>query len=88
MLTPPLSAVVARSCCFRRGSTAAAVMQALLTEDSEWSAVANLDAFFSKVYTYYVEKGFWCMITARITNLLSVARARTQSKGTRGAGLL
>lgn len=33
--------------------------------------MTNLDAFFCKVYTYYVEKGFWCMIAARITNLLS-----------------
>ena len=51
----------------------AASVQALLTEESEWSAISNLDAFFSKVYTYYIEKGFWCMIAARVTNLMSVS---------------
>ena len=48
------------------------LLQAFLNDESQadWSAVTNLDAFFCKVYTYYVEKGFWCMIVARITNLL------------------
>ena len=50
-----------------------ALGHALLTADSAWSAVSNLDAFFTKVYTYYVERGFWCMIATRLTNLLTLA---------------
>jgi hypothetical protein len=50
-----------------------------LTEGSEWSAISNLDAFFTKVYVYYVEKGFWCMVATRITNIMSVTQAREES---------
>ncbi len=53
--------------------------QALLSEGSEWSAISNLDAFFTKVYVYYVEKGFWCMIATRITNIMSVTQMREES---------
>ena len=34
---------------------------------------ANLDEFFGWVYEYYVEKGYWCMILSRITNLITLA---------------
>jgi hypothetical protein len=63
--------------CSYRGS-----VQALLNDEShsDWSAITNLDAFFCKVYTYYVEKGFWCMIAARITNLLSVEQSRERDR--------
>jgi len=47
--------------------------QALLSSEPEWRAISNLDAFFTKVYTYYVEKGFWCMIATRITNIVTLA---------------
>lgn len=35
-----------------------------------WGIIANLDSFFFKMYNYYVEKGFWCIIVSRLTNLL------------------
>lgn len=50
-------------------------LQAALLEDQDslgWGAVTNLDAFFSKVYYYYVEEGFWCIVVTRATNLITL----------------
>eukprot|EP01006_Ploeotia_vitrea_P037044 TRINITY_DN66083_c9_g5_i1.p1 TRINITY_DN66083_c9_g5~~TRINITY_DN66083_c9_g5_i1.p1 ORF type:complete len:906 (+),score=442.87 TRINITY_DN66083_c9_g5_i1:42-2759(+) len=41
-------------------------------EQRESFAVNNLDAFFTHVYQYFVENGFWPMIVSRLTNLLSL----------------
>jgi hypothetical protein len=42
-------------------------------EKTETLNVANLDAFFSQLYEYYLEKGFWCIVVSRVTNLFTVA---------------
>ncbi|KAK9866340.1 hypothetical protein WJX84_000061 [Apatococcus fuscideae] len=41
-------------------------------ESYEWSAIANLDHFFTRIYRYYEEKGFSTIATARICNLLAL----------------
>ncbi len=41
--------------------------------DRTWEPIQNLDAFCSKVYNYYVEKGFWCIVTSRLTSLVNLA---------------
>ncbi|KAJ3380358.1 autophagy protein atg9 [Entophlyctis sp. JEL0112] len=35
-----------------------------------WSRIDNLDSFLERVYTYFVEKGFYAIILARLSNLL------------------
>jgi hypothetical protein len=38
--------------------------------DREDLGIPNLDVFFSRVYSYYVHKGFWCIVTQRLLKLL------------------
>lgn len=46
----------------------------LLTEENyEWGAYSNLDRFFSRLYSYYLEKGFWVILLSRVLNLLTLA---------------
>jgi autophagy-related protein 9 len=40
---------------------------------AEWGGVADLDQFFARMYAYYRERGFLCIVLARITHLLSLA---------------
>lgn len=39
---------------------------------AEWSAESDLDGFFSSLYTYYYEHGFWCIVLSRLTRLMCV----------------
>ena len=50
-------------------------LQALLHSEKvqTWSGIDNLDAFFMKVYEYFVQTGFWGIILARFINLLYVS---------------
>lgn len=41
-------------------------------ESYEWEAVANLDQFFQRIYSYYVEKGFAVILVSRVLNLLAL----------------
>ena len=46
----------------------------LLTEENyEWGAYSNLDRFFLRLYSYYLEKGFWVILLSRVLNLLTLA---------------
>ena len=49
-------------------------MGTLLQDGTEekWEAISDLDAFFSRVYDYFNERGLRCIITARIINLLTL----------------
>ena len=49
-------------------------MGTLLQDGAEekWEAISDLDAFFSRVYDYFNERGLRCIITARIINLLTL----------------
>lgn len=50
--------------------------EALLHQEGDaqsFGPVANLDAFFSRVYSYYVEEGFWCIVLTRLTGLVTLA---------------
>mmetsp|Transcript_4303 Transcript_4303/g.12400 ORF Transcript_4303/g.12400 Transcript_4303/m.12400 type:complete len:983 (-) Transcript_4303:227-3175(-) len=44
----------------------------LESSDVEWSAMPNLDLFFTRVYSYYEEKGFWVAVAARVSNLVAL----------------
>jgi hypothetical protein len=39
-------------------------------ETSKWGAVTDLDDFFQRVYQYYCDKGFWCIFTRWLCELL------------------
>ncbi len=46
----------------------------LLTEENyEWGAYSNLDRFFSRLYSYYLEKGFSVILLSRVMNVLTLA---------------
>ena len=49
-------------------------MGTLLQDGTEekWEAISDLDAFLSRVYDYFNERGLRCIITARIINLLTL----------------
>ena len=34
--------------------------------------IRNLDAWFQALYQYYKEKGFYCIVTSRVVNLLTL----------------
>lgn len=36
----------------------------------QWVPISDLDAFFTSMYQYYDEKGFACVVAARLTRLL------------------
>eukprot|EP00735_Rhodelphis_limneticus_P008705 TRINITY_DN2204_c0_g1::TRINITY_DN2204_c0_g1_i1::g.6795::m.6795 TRINITY_DN2204_c0_g1::TRINITY_DN2204_c0_g1_i1::g.6795 ORF type:complete len:643 (-),score=90.70,sp/Q8RUS5/ATG9_ARATH/39.49/7e-154,APG9/PF04109.11/8.2e-128,DUF4231/PF14015.1/1.3e+04,DUF4231/PF14015.1/0.033 TRINITY_DN2204_c0_g1_i1:613-2541(-) len=38
-----------------------------------WEAISNLDLFFERLYNYYLEKGFICIVIKRILNLMTLA---------------
>eukprot|EP00743_Colponemidia_sp_Colp-15_P003505 GILK01003783.1.p1 GENE.GILK01003783.1~~GILK01003783.1.p1 ORF type:complete len:674 (+),score=105.22 GILK01003783.1:92-2113(+) len=38
-----------------------------------WEAIPNLDKFFSNIYNYFYEKGYRCIIAARLSSLLTLA---------------
>jgi autophagy-related protein 9 len=54
-----------------RGGDADCLLPVSDDDRRDW-AVSNLDAFFSKVYNYYLEEGFWCIVVGRITNLVTL----------------
>lgn len=39
----------------------------------QWEAISDLDAFFTRVYTYFHEKGLRCILASRIISLLMLA---------------
>lgn len=41
-------------------------------ESSKWEAIADLDRFFERIYQYYCDKGFWCIVTQWIVELLTL----------------
>lgn len=41
-------------------------------ESSKWEAISDLDNFFERVYHYYCDKGFWCIVTQWIVELLTL----------------
>ncbi|KAL3686025.1 hypothetical protein R1sor_004047 [Riccia sorocarpa] len=41
-------------------------------ETSRWEAIADLDRFFERIYQYYCDKGFWCIVTQWIVELLTL----------------
>ena len=49
-------------------------MGTVLQEGAEekWEAISDLDAFFSRVYDYFNQRGLRCILTARIINLLTL----------------
>ena len=40
--------------------------------EEKWEAISDLDAFFSRVYDYFNQRGLRCILTARIINLLTL----------------
>lgn len=42
-------------------------------ETSKWGAITDLDGFFQRVYQYYCDKGFWCICTQWLCELVSLA---------------
>ena len=47
---------------------------ALLQGDTreQWEAIADLDAFFSRVYDYFQGRGIRCILASRIISLLTL----------------
>lgn len=43
-----------------------------LGETLKWGAVTDLDIFFQRVYQYYCDRGFWCIFTQWLCELLSL----------------
>ncbi|KAG0627007.1 hypothetical protein M758_2G167400 [Ceratodon purpureus] len=41
-------------------------------ETFKWGAVTDLDEFFQRVYQYYCDKGFWCIFTQWLCELVSL----------------
>ncbi|CAM6017248.1 unnamed protein product [Sphagnum balticum] len=41
-------------------------------ESSKWGAITDLDRFFERVYQYYCDKGFWCIVTQWLVELLTL----------------
>lgn len=41
-------------------------------ETFKWGAVTDLDDFFQRVYQYYCDKGFWCIFTQWLCELVSL----------------
>eukprot|EP00516_Mucochytrium_quahogii_P000446 CAMPEP_0203751134 /NCGR_PEP_ID=MMETSP0098-20131031/5254_1 /ASSEMBLY_ACC=CAM_ASM_000208 /TAXON_ID=96639 /ORGANISM=" , Strain NY0313808BC1" /LENGTH=676 /DNA_ID=CAMNT_0050640721 /DNA_START=169 /DNA_END=2196 /DNA_ORIENTATION=+ len=41
-------------------------------EEEEWVGTANLDEFFSRVYSYYYEGGFSCIVAKSVVNILTL----------------
>ena len=39
----------------------------------QWEAISDLDNFFVRVYTYYRERGLWCILASKIISLLTFA---------------
>ncbi|OZJ04471.1 hypothetical protein BZG36_02682 [Bifiguratus adelaidae] len=37
----------------------------------KWANVQNMDNFLGRVYSFYTGKGYWCILLARVLNLLS-----------------
>lgn len=37
-----------------------------------WANVTNVDAFLSDVYSFFLDKGFWCIVLKRFLNMLTV----------------
>lgn len=44
----------------------------IMGQEREWKAIPNLDMYFSQVYQYFVEKGFWNIVTKRVMDLIKV----------------
>ncbi|KAM7521694.1 hypothetical protein LguiA_011596 [Lonicera macranthoides] len=42
-------------------------------ESLKLESIADLDLFFERLYSYYIEKGLWCIIIKWVVELLSVA---------------
>lgn len=42
----------------------------------QWVPISDLDAFFTSMYQYYDEKGFACVVAARLTRLLYARSAK------------
>ena len=40
--------------------------------DANWEPIQNLDAFFLKIYSYYVGNGFVCSVLSRLTGLVNL----------------
>jgi hypothetical protein len=36
----------------------------------EYVGITDLDDFFTRMYSYYVNKGFWCIVVARLLKLV------------------
>lgn len=41
-------------------------------ENRRWQPPADLDHFFQRVYRYYCDKGFWCIVTQWVVELLTL----------------
>jgi hypothetical protein len=41
-------------------------------DDLEPLHIKDLDVFFTQVYTFFKEKGLWCMVTSRLVNLVNL----------------
>ncbi len=41
-------------------------------DDLEPMHIKDLDVFFTQVYTFFKEKGLWCMVTSRLINLVNL----------------
>lgn len=54
------------------GEDAADPPDFLRGETSKWGAVTDLDDFFQRVYQYYCDKGFWCIVTQWLCELVSL----------------
>tara|TARA_B110001452_G_scaffold254608_1_gene246321 strand:+ start:227 stop:685 length:459 start_codon:yes stop_codon:yes gene_type:complete len=40
--------------------------------EERWEAISDLDAFFSRVYEYFNQRGLRCILTSRIISLLTL----------------
>ena len=39
----------------------------------QWEAITDLDSFFTRIYTYYHERGLRCILASRVISLLTLA---------------
>jgi autophagy-related protein 9 len=54
------------------GEDAAGPPDFIRGETFKWGAVTDLDEFFQRVYQYYCDKGFWCIFTQWLCELVSL----------------
>eukprot|EP00850_Spirogloea_muscicola_P012653 SM000082S22895 [mRNA] locus=s82:523573:527908:- [translate_table: standard] len=54
------------------GGDSPSLVELLRGESTPWRVPADLDRFLERVYRYYCDKGFWCILTMGILELLTL----------------